>query len=79
MNILFSVIFIASAVILLLFDPAGFLPAMLDGASKSAALCIALLASYAAWLGLMKLWEESGVARGFSRLLKPAIKKLFKT
>lgn len=79
MNILFSVIFIASAVILLLFDPAGFLPALLDGASKSAALCIALLASYAAWLGLMKLWEESGVARGFSRLLKPAIKKLFKT
>lgn len=79
MNVVFAVIFIASAAILLILEPAGFLPALLDGASKSATLCVALLASYAAWLGLMKLWEESGVARGISRLLKPACRKLFKT
>lgn len=79
MNVVFAVIFIASAAVLLILDPAGFLPALLDGASKSATLCVALLASYAAWLGLMKLWEESGVARGISRLLKPACRKLFKT
>ena len=28
---------------------------------------------------LMKLWEESGVARGISKLLKPLCRKLFKT
>lgn len=79
MNVLFAVIFIASAAVLLFLDPAGFLPALLEGASKSATLCVALLASYAAWLGLMKLWEESGVTRGISRLLKPVCRKLFKT
>ena len=42
-------------------------------------LCVSLLAAYAAWLGLMKLWEESGVTRGISKLLRPVCKKLFKT
>ena len=79
MNAVFAVIFILSAALLLLFDPSGFLPALLDGASRSATLCLALLSSYAAWLGLMRLWEESGVTRGISRLLKPLSKKLFRT
>ncbi len=79
MNAVFAAIFILSGAVLLILDPAGFLPALLDGATKSATLCVALLASYAAWLGLMRLWEESGVARGISKILKPLCKKLFKT
>lgn len=79
MNAVFSVIFILSAAVLLVMDPAEFLPALLDGAGKSATLCLALLASYAAWLGLMQLWEESGVTRGISRLLTPLCRKLFRT
>ena len=79
MNAVFAVIFILSAALLLLFDPSGFLPALLDGASRSATLCLALLSSYAAWLGLMRLWEESGVTRGISRLLRPLSRRLFKT
>ena len=51
----------------------------MEGASKSASLCIALLGTYAVWLGLMKVWEDSGVANGVSRLLKPLSRKLFKT
>ena len=79
MNAVFAAIFILSCAVLLFLDPAGFLPALLDGASKSAVLCVSLLAAYAAWLGLMKLWEESGVTRGISKLLRPVCKKLFKT
>ena len=52
---------------------------MLDGASKSATLCVSLLATYSVWMGLMKVWEDSGLARGFSRLLKPIAKRLLKT
>jgi len=52
---------------------------MLDGASKSATLCVSLIATYAVWMGLMKLWEDSGVARGVSRLIKPVAKRLLKT
>lgn len=79
MNAVFAVIFILSAAVLLVLAPAEFLPALLDGAGKSATLCLALLASYAAWLGLMQLWEESGVTRGISRLLTPLCRKLFRT
>ena len=78
MNAVFAAIFILSAAVLLVVDPSGFLPALLDGATRSATLSLSLLATYAAWLGLMKLWEESGVARGISKLLKPLCRKLFK-
>ncbi len=62
-----------------MLSPQVFLETMLDGASKSATTCIALLSSYAVWLGLMRVWEDSGLARGISRFLRPTAKRLFKT
>ncbi len=59
--------------------PDAFLQTMLDGASKSAATCFALIATYSVWLGLMRVWEDSGVARGVSRLVKPVARRLLKT
>ncbi len=79
MNILFSCIFLSSTLILLCISPENFLVALLEGASRSGTICISLLATYSVWLGLMKVWEDSGVSRGISRLLKPIAKKLFKT
>ena len=79
MNILFSLIFILSTLLLLCVSPENFLSALLDGAGKSAALCASLIATYAVWLGLMRVWEDSGVTRGISRLLRPIAKKAFKT
>ncbi len=79
MNILFATVFILSAAILLFISPDSFLTALLEASSKSATLCVSLLATYSVWLGLMQVWEDSGVSRAVSRLLKPAAKKLFKT
>jgi spore maturation protein A len=79
MNTLFSVIFIIATFLLLFLSPATFLEALLDGAGKSATLCLSLIATYAVWMGLMRLWEDSGVTRGISKLLKPFAKKLLKT
>ena len=79
MNALFFVAFSICTISLLLFSPENFLSAMLDGAGKSATLCISLVATYAVWMGLMRLWEDSGVARGVSRLVKPLLKRLLKT
>ena len=79
MNILFVTVFILSSIILLFISPDTFLSALLDGSSKSATLCLSLLATYSVWLGLMQVWEDSGVSRAVSRLLKPVAKKLFKT
>ena len=79
MNIIFGVLFVLCTFLLLCVDPENFLPAVLDGAGKSATLCLSLVATYSVWMGLMKVWEDSGVARGISKILKPIVKKLFKT
>lgn len=79
MNTLFTIIFLLSTLVLLFISPESFLQTLLDGASKSATLCLSLIASYAVWMGLMRLWEDSGVAKGVSKLLKPFAKKLLKT
>lgn len=79
MNAIFTVIFIICNATLLVLSPDDFLSSLLDGASKSATLCLSLVASYAVWLGLMKVWEDSGVTKATSRLLRPLAKRLFKT
>lgn len=79
MNILFGFIFFISTAVLFFFNPDAFLKTLLDAASQSATTCFALLASYAVWLGLMRVWEDSGVARGIAHILKPITKKLLKT
>ncbi len=79
MNILFTLLFIACAFFLLCHNPEGFLAAMLDGGAKAASTCAALIATYAVWMGLMRLWEDCGVARGVAKLVKPLAKKLLQT
>ena len=64
---------------LLFLSPADFLPSLLEGASKSATLCLSLLSTYAVWLGLMRLWEDSGLSRRFSKRLRPCLSRVFHT
>ena len=79
MNVIFFGLFCAATTALLLTNAELFLPTVLDAASDSAALCVALLASYAVWMGLMGIWEKCGIAKGVSKLLRPLCKRLFKT
>ena len=79
MNLLFTAVFLLSCFLLLVMNPDGFLSALLDGGKQGASLCLALLSTYAVWMGLMKVWEDSGVSKVFSKLLKPIAKRLFKT
>ena len=79
MNALFSIVFLLSAAILFFLAPENFLPTLIDGASKSAALCFSLISTYAVWLGLMNVWNDSGVTRAVSRILRPIARLLFKT
>ena len=79
MNALFLCLFLACGVALLFSNPEFFLSSLLEGGSKAATLSLTLLASYTVWLGLMQVWEDSGVTRGVSRLVKPVAKRLFRT
>lgn len=79
MNGIFFIVFLLCAGYFLIFAPEAFLPALLDGASKAAALCVALLTVYSVWLGLLQVMENSGISEKISRILRPAVKKLFRT
>lgn len=79
MNGIFTAVFLVSAAIMLFLDPEGFLPALLSGGQKAAALSLSLLAVYCVWLGFFKVMEKSGLAEKLSRALFPLAKKLFRS
>ena len=78
MNAIFLLLFLVCGATILFTDPELFLATVLDGASSAASLCLALLASYAVWLGLMQVWEDCGLTSKLSRLVTPLAKKLFR-
>lgn len=79
MNAIFTVIFFICTLLLLCLSPEQFLAALLDGAGKGATVCVSLVATYSVWLGLMRVWEDSGLAHALSRFTKPLAKRLFCT
>ena len=79
MNAIFTVVFLICTLLLLCISPEVFLGALLDGAGKGASICVSLIATYSVWLGLMKVWEDSGIAHTVARFTKPIARKLFKT
>lgn len=79
MNILFTGIFLLSCFLLLVKSPDGFLAALLEGGKQGAVICCSLIATYSVWMGLMRVWEDSGLSTSVAKLLKPVAKKLFKT
>jgi spore maturation protein A len=79
MNVLFSILFTASCLLLLILNPENFLSALLNGGSSAATLCLSLVATYSVWLGLMQLWEDSGLSKKIARLFRPLARRIFKT
>ena len=79
MNVIFAVIFLAAAIVFLVHDPEGLLPAMLAGGQKAATVCLALLASYCVWLGFFQVLEKSGLSERLARGLYPAARRLFRS
>jgi spore maturation protein A len=37
------------------------------------------VATYAVWMGVIQVWEDSGVSKMIAKCIKPLVKKLFKT
>lgn len=70
--------FILSAVAVAVRSPDAFLPALLEGAGNAVTLSVALVSVYAVWLGFLKVCEHCGILNGFSKLVKPAMSRLFR-
>ena len=79
MNAIFLALFALSAGLLVLRDPAAFLPALLSGAEKAVTLCLSLAAVYAVWLGFLRVAQDAGALRGLSRGVRPLTARLFAT
>lgn len=79
MNIIFTLVLIASALILAFISPESFLSSMLSGAENSLKSAVTLFCIYAVWMGVSKVAEDAGLCEKGAKLLKPAVKKIFKT
>ncbi|KMK76156.1 nucleoside recognition domain-containing protein [Alkalihalobacillus pseudalcaliphilus] len=51
--------------------------AVFTGAKEAVTICIGLISILVFWLGLMKIAENSGLLRSFSKLLRPIFRRLF--
>ena len=49
----------------------------LDGAAAGVELCLSMMGELCWWMGVMEVMERSGLARGLSRVLRPAIRGLY--
>ena len=79
MNFLFLSIFVLSSLLLLFSSPDSILTALIDGSTAAGAVCVSLVATYAVWMGLIQIWEDSGVSKMIAKCIKPLVKKLFRT
>lgn len=79
MNVIFTIVFISSMIVIAVFSPDKLLSSLLGGAENAAKMALTLFCIYAVWMGLSRLAEDSGLARGAAKALKPLTRKIFKT
>lgn len=79
MNVIFTVIFFASMLVITITAPNRLLSSLIGGAERSAKMALTLFCIYAVWMGLSRLAEKSGFSKGAARALKPLSKRIFKT
>jgi spore maturation protein A len=51
--------------------------AAMEGAASAAELAVGLCGGICLWSGVMEVMEQSGAAKGLSRVLRPVLEKLF--
>ncbi|MGN0807088.1 MAG: nucleoside recognition domain-containing protein [Candidatus Coproplasma sp.] len=79
MNAVFITICLISAILMLIFSPTQFLPAVLAGGEDALKCALTLFCIYAFWMGLSAVAEEAKLTHGVAKLLTPICIKLFKT
>lgn len=79
MNALFTAVFIISSVLLGIFAPQQFLPALLGGAQRSIATALTLFGVYAVWMGLAAVAESAGITNKVARGMLPLCGRLLKS
>ena len=78
MNIVFTIMILASLVMLIVVSPESAFSIMISGASSALKLAFTLVAIYAIWLSVLSLMEGIGLNRMLNNLFRPITKRLFK-
>ena len=79
MNAIFGIILLVSMTMLTVINPEGILGAFLSGGEKALSLTLKMVVVYAVWLGILNVFEKTGLSAKAAKLLKPANKRLFGT
>ena len=79
MNAVFTLIFLASAMLCLAMNPDEFLSALLAGGQKAVTLSISLIGVYCVWLAFFNVMRESGLQQKLTRLISPLSKRIFRS
>lgn len=79
MNAIFSAVFLLACGVFLIFNPDGFLAAMLAGAQKAGTLSLSLLAIYCVWLGFFNVMKDSGLSEKLSSAFFPLSRRIFRS
>lgn len=79
MNKIWLYLVLFSCLAFIVTTPQTMFPAMMKSAYGVVKLCLEFCAIYSVWMGLLEILEESGLSEKLSKLLKPFVKKLFKT
>lgn len=77
MNAIFGIILLLSMSMLLFCDPEGVLSAFLSGGEKALSLSLKMVVVYAVWLGVLNVFEKTGLSAKCAKALKPINKRLF--
>ena len=79
MNKIWFVMVISALCVLLVKSPESAMSEMISASSSALTLCVELCGVYAVWLGILQLVEDTGLSEKLAKLLRPIIRKLFKT
>lgn len=69
----------ASFCVLFFTAPDKILQTMINASGQTLSLCVNLCGVYIVWLGILELVDKSGLGDKIASLLRPLLKKLFKT
>lgn len=79
MNKIWFVMMVTGLCVLLVTSPSSAMTEMVSASSSALTLCIELCGVYAVWLGILELVDASGLSEKLAKILRPIIRKLFKT
>lgn len=77
MNAIFGIILLLSVATLTFIAPEGVLSAFLSGGEKALSLTLKMTVVYAVWLGVLNLFEKTGLSDKCARMTKPFNRLLF--